>query len=94
MIKAKAFSEGGDSPQPPPLKVETPSLEPPPDANQEWRGRVNKKGKGIFLKIGWLTLLRRKTVFFSQDHVIRQNQVSYSFKYNLYPKKFRISFTV
>ncbi len=51
-------------------------------------GGVYKKGKGIYLKIGWLTLLRQKTVFFSQDYIIRQNQVSYSFKYNLYRKMF------
>ena len=56
--KAKAFSEGGDSPSTP-SSWGGDSLDPTPDAHQEWRGRDNKKGKGIFLKLGWLTLLRQ-----------------------------------
>ena len=32
--------------------------------------------------------IETKNSFFSQDYVIRPNQVSYSFKYNLYRKMF------
>ena len=52
--KAKAFSEGGKYLPPP--EGETPSTSPLTLIKNEGE---EKKGKGIFLKLEWLTLLRR-----------------------------------
>ena len=88
--KPQAFSKGGDPPSNPLLPKGRPPRPQPLTLIKNEGEELIRKGKEYFLttKVNPSETKFNLNSFFPQDYVIRQNQVSYSFKYNLYRKMF------